>query len=65
MVVIGGGIVGAATAREVQKRHPNFKCAILEKEDGFGKCCPSNYEYEGASRIIIAQYNVFLFFMNI
>ena len=38
VVVIGGGIVGAATAREVQNRHPGLRCAIVEKEDGFGGC---------------------------
>ena len=37
MVIIGGGIVGAATARELQTRYPMLKCAIVEKEDGFGE----------------------------
>lgn len=36
-MVIGGGIVGAATVREMQKRYPSLKCAIVEKEEGFGK----------------------------
>lgn len=31
-VFVGGGIVGCATARELQCRHPNLKIAILEKE---------------------------------
>lgn len=39
VVVIGGGIVGAATAREVLTRYPNLKCAIVEKEDSFGIFC--------------------------
>ncbi|XP_068085335.1 L-2-hydroxyglutarate dehydrogenase, mitochondrial [Anabrus simplex] len=32
-VIIGGGIVGMATARELQKRHPQWKMAVVEKED--------------------------------
>lgn len=36
IVVIGGGIVGAATAREIIKRHPKLSCAIVEKESKFG-----------------------------
>ncbi|XP_067932012.1 L-2-hydroxyglutarate dehydrogenase, mitochondrial-like isoform X2 [Watersipora subatra] len=37
VVIIGGGIVGAATAREMQTRYPMLKCAIIEKEDGFAE----------------------------
>lgn len=36
LLVIGGGIVGCATAREIAHRHPDFKIAILEKEDSLG-----------------------------
>ncbi|XP_048526368.1 L-2-hydroxyglutarate dehydrogenase, mitochondrial [Dendroctonus ponderosae] len=32
VVVVGGGIVGAASARELKLRHPKLKMAILEKE---------------------------------
>ncbi|XP_017860024.1 PREDICTED: L-2-hydroxyglutarate dehydrogenase, mitochondrial [Drosophila arizonae] len=32
LVVVGGGIVGAASAREILLRHPTLKLAILEKE---------------------------------
>lgn len=32
MVVVGGGIIGAATARELNLRHWNWKIAIVEKE---------------------------------
>ncbi|SPP79421.1 L-2-hydroxyglutarate dehydrogenase, mitochondrial [Drosophila guanche] len=32
LVVVGGGIVGAASAREILLRHPTLKVAILEKE---------------------------------
>lgn len=31
-MVVGGGIVGAASAREILLRHPTLKLAILEKE---------------------------------
>lgn len=33
MVVIGGGIVGIASARELGIRHPKLKIAVVEKED--------------------------------
>lgn len=32
MVVVGGGIVGTASAREILLRHPKLRVAILEKE---------------------------------
>lgn len=32
LVVVGGGIVGVASAREILLRHPSMKIAILEKE---------------------------------
>ncbi|XP_017776374.1 PREDICTED: L-2-hydroxyglutarate dehydrogenase, mitochondrial [Nicrophorus vespilloides] len=32
IVVVGGGIVGVASAREILLRYPNLKMAILEKE---------------------------------
>lgn len=32
MAVIGGGIVGMATAREMKVRHPNLSFIVLEKE---------------------------------
>jgi len=32
-VIVGGGIVGCATAREMIMRHPNMKIAIVEKEN--------------------------------
>lgn len=37
MVVVGGGIVGAASARELKLRHPELKMAILEKESVLAK----------------------------
>lgn len=33
VVVVGGGIVGAAAAREVSLRHPKLRMAIVEKEN--------------------------------
>lgn len=30
--IVGGGIVGLATAREILKRHPHLKLTVLEKE---------------------------------
>ncbi|XP_068140160.1 L-2-hydroxyglutarate dehydrogenase, mitochondrial [Drosophila tropicalis] len=32
LVVVGGGIVGAASAREILLRHPTLKVAVVEKE---------------------------------
>lgn len=32
LVVVGGGIVGLATARELKLRHPTITIAVLEKE---------------------------------
>lgn len=33
IVIIGGGIVGLATAYQLTQTHPELRCAILEKED--------------------------------
>jgi len=33
LAVIGGGIVGAATAYKIQRTYPNLKIALFEKED--------------------------------
>ena len=33
IAIIGGGIVGAATLYQLQKRYPNLKLLLLEKED--------------------------------
>lgn len=37
MVIVGGGIVGTATARELKERHPTLKLAVLEKETDLAK----------------------------
>ncbi|XP_011499979.1 PREDICTED: L-2-hydroxyglutarate dehydrogenase, mitochondrial [Ceratosolen solmsi marchali] len=37
LVVVGGGIIGCATAREMKIRHPQMRIAIVEKEDGLAK----------------------------
>ncbi len=34
LIVVGGGIVGLATARELSLRHPGWSLAVLEKEPG-------------------------------
>ncbi len=36
-LIVGGGIVGLTVARELNKRYPDAKIAILEKESGLGK----------------------------
>eukprot|EP00467_Chlorarachnion_reptans_P012609 CAMPEP_0114532178 /NCGR_PEP_ID=MMETSP0109-20121206/26516_1 /TAXON_ID=29199 /ORGANISM="Chlorarachnion reptans, Strain CCCM449" /LENGTH=439 /DNA_ID=CAMNT_0001715203 /DNA_START=156 /DNA_END=1476 /DNA_ORIENTATION=- len=36
VAIIGGGIIGCATARELLERRPDLKLGILEKEDGLG-----------------------------
>jgi len=36
VAIIGGGIIGTATAREVLERNPKLKVGIFEKEDGLG-----------------------------
>ncbi|MDC9721555.1 MAG: L-2-hydroxyglutarate oxidase [Urechidicola sp.] len=36
-IIVGGGIVGLATAYKLQLKHPNKSIAILEKEDAIGK----------------------------
>lgn len=33
VVVVGGGIVGTASAREILLRHPTWKVAVVEKEN--------------------------------
>lgn len=37
IVIVGGGIVGTATARELILRYPNIKFGLLEKETKLGK----------------------------
>ena len=36
LVVVGGGIVGIATAREVARRYPSMRIAVAEKEKELG-----------------------------
>lgn len=33
LVIVGGGIVGTASGREILQRHPKLKVAIVEKEN--------------------------------
>ena len=37
LVIVGGGIVGTATAQELITRHPQLRLAVLEKEAELGK----------------------------
>ena len=37
LVIVGGGIVGTATAQELITRHPQLRLAVLEKESELGK----------------------------
>ena len=37
IVIVGGGIVGLATGRELLARHPHLKLSVLEKEDVVSK----------------------------
>ena len=36
LAIVGGGIVGLATARELILRHPGMKLVLLEKESSLG-----------------------------
>ena len=36
-LIIGGGIVGLATAMQLQQRDPSKKVLLLEKEDQYAK----------------------------
>ena len=38
MVIVGGGILGTATARDLSNRNSTLKLAIVEKEQSIGKC---------------------------
>lgn len=38
IAVIGAGIVGLACARELLRRHPHLRLAVLEKEADVGTC---------------------------
>jgi (S)-2-hydroxyglutarate dehydrogenase len=37
LAVVGGGIVGLATARELQRRRPGSRVVVLEREDRLGR----------------------------
>ncbi len=37
LCVVGAGIVGLATARELQRRHPDATIAVLERSDGVAR----------------------------
>ncbi|HWP28999.1 MAG TPA: FAD-dependent oxidoreductase, partial [Chloroflexota bacterium] len=37
LVVIGAGILGLASARELLRRHPGLRLAVLDKESRIGQ----------------------------
>lgn len=37
IVIVGGGIVGLATAQELALRHPNLRLALVEKESSLAR----------------------------
>ena len=37
IAIVGGGIVGLATARELALRHPSLRIALLEKENALAQ----------------------------
>lgn len=37
VAIVGGGIIGCATARELAIRHPELNIVVLEKEQAPGK----------------------------
>ncbi|RYP85573.1 L-2-hydroxyglutarate oxidase [Nocardioides guangzhouensis] len=37
VVMVGAGIVGLATVRELHRRHPGLRMAVLDKEDAVGR----------------------------
>lgn len=57
MAVIGGGIVGMATAREMKVRHPNLSFIVLEKEKEICK--------NGVQIIVLNCYNWLMFPMSL
>ena len=48
MVVVGGGIVGCASARQLQIAHPNLKIALVEKENHLGLILKALFIYLAA-----------------
>ena len=43
VVIVGGGIIGTSSARELLLRHPHLKLAILEKEHRLGELITNIY----------------------
>lgn len=37
ITIVGGGIVGCATAMELAKKYPKMRMAVLEKENKLGE----------------------------
>ena len=51
LVIVGGGIVGVASAREILNRHPHLKIAIVEKEKNLA------FHQSGHNRLIVYFYS--------
>lgn len=50
MAVVGAGIVGLASARELVLRHPELAFAVLEKEQELGMVAASRSRAAGCAR---------------
>jgi L-2-hydroxyglutarate oxidase LhgO len=37
ITIVGGGIIGMATAMKLSERYPSLKLAVVEKENALGK----------------------------
>lgn len=58
LAIVGGGIVGLATARELISRYPEMKLILLEKEFSLGKpmldaMCKCNYSVQCPTILLI------------
>lgn len=49
LTIVGGGIVGVASAREILERHPFLKISIVEKESRLA------YHQSGHNRKVITE----------
>ena len=53
--IIGGGILGCATAREIAKRNPRLSIVILEKERHLGECQVILYRDDSVKNLSFQQ----------
>ena len=61
LVVVGGGIVGVASAREILNRHPHLNVAIVEKENklAFHQSGHNRFEEEAIFKLD-HEYSLFM-----